>query len=130
MITTALKKIFGSRNDRELKRIGKMVQSINELEASYDALSDDDLRAKTEEFRGRITAGASLAVTKIEQGQIGGIVASINGACYIFAPALGVWLYGHHEAIGFTTLASLCAIVFVLGWRRLDRDEVLVRERR
>jgi preprotein translocase subunit SecA len=60
MITTALKKIFGSRNDRELKRIGKMVKSINELEASYDALSDDDLRAKTEEFRGRITAGASL----------------------------------------------------------------------
>jgi preprotein translocase subunit SecA len=60
MITTALKKIFGSRNDRELKRIGKMVKSINELEASYDALSDDDLRAKTEEFRGRITAGATL----------------------------------------------------------------------
>ncbi|HAU22504.1 MAG TPA: MFS transporter [Erythrobacter sp.] len=81
-------------------------------------------------YRPGFTAGASLAVTKIEQGQIGGIVASINGACYIFAPALGVWLYGHHEAIGFTTLASLCAIVFVLGWRRLDRDEVLVRERR
>jgi preprotein translocase subunit SecA len=60
MITTALKKIFGSRNDRELKRIGKMVKSINELEADYDALSDDDLRAKTEEFRGRVTAGASL----------------------------------------------------------------------
>jgi len=60
MITTALKKIFGSRNDRELKRIGKMVKSINELEASYDALSDDELRAKTEEFRGRITAGATL----------------------------------------------------------------------
>jgi len=60
MITTALKKIFGSRNDRELKRIGKMVKSINELEASYDALSDDDLRAKTGEFRGRITAGATL----------------------------------------------------------------------
>ena len=37
-----------------------MVKSINELEASYDALSDDDLRAKTEEFRGRITAGATL----------------------------------------------------------------------
>lgn len=60
MITTTLKKIFGSRNDRELKRIGKMVKSINELEASYDALSDDDLRAKTGEFRGRITAGATL----------------------------------------------------------------------
>ena len=60
MIATALKKIFGSRNDRELKRIGKMVKSINELEASFEAMSDDQLRLKTEEFRGRLTAGATL----------------------------------------------------------------------
>jgi len=60
MIATALKKIFGSRNDRELKRIGKMVKSINELETSFEALSDEELRLKTEEFRGRLTAGATL----------------------------------------------------------------------
>ncbi len=60
MIATALKKIFGSRNDRELKRIGKMVKSINELEASFEAMSDVELRLKTEEFRGRLTAGATL----------------------------------------------------------------------
>ena len=60
MITTALKKVFGSRNDRELKRIGKMVKSINELETSFEAMSDDELKLKTEEFRGRLTAGATL----------------------------------------------------------------------
>ncbi|MEK9807107.1 MAG: preprotein translocase subunit SecA [Halieaceae bacterium] len=60
MIAKALKKIFGSRNDRELKRIGKMVKSINELEAALEAMTDEELKLKTEEFRGRLTAGATL----------------------------------------------------------------------
>ncbi|WP_120716468.1 MFS transporter [Tsuneonella amylolytica] len=76
-------------------------------------------------YRPGFTAGASLAVTRAEQGQIGGIVASVNGAAYILAPAIGVWLYGHHEFIGFATIAGLCAAVFVLGWRSLAADEVL-----
>jgi len=76
-------------------------------------------------YRPGFTAGASLAVTRAEQGQIGGIVASVNGAAYIVAPALGVWLYGHHETIGFVTIGALCAAVFVHGWVRLERDEVL-----
>ena len=76
-------------------------------------------------YRPGFTAGASLAVTRREQGQIGGIVASVNGAAYIVAPAAGVWLYGHHEAIGFVTISLLCAAVFVLGWRSLQADEVL-----
>ena len=44
----------------------------------------------------------------------GGIVASLNGAAYIAAPALGVWLYGHHEVIGFATICALCAAVFAV----------------
>lgn len=76
-------------------------------------------------YRPGFTAGASLSVSRIEQGQVSGIVASVNGAAYIFAPALGVWLYGHHQAIGFATICALCAAVFGLGWLQMDRDEVL-----
>lgn len=76
-------------------------------------------------YRPGFTAGASLAVSRIEQGQVGGIVASLNGAAYIVAPALGVWLYGHHETIGFVTICTLCAAVFVYGWRKLDSDVAL-----
>ena len=76
-------------------------------------------------FRPGFTAGASLAVSRAEQGQIGGIVASLNGAAYIFAPALGVWLYNHHEAIGFSAIGALCAAVLVWGWRALQSDAML-----
>jgi predicted MFS family arabinose efflux permease len=76
-------------------------------------------------YRPGFTSGASLAVTRAEQGQIGGIVASLNGAAYIFAPALGVWLYGHHQWIGFASICALCVAVFVLGWKSLDSDEAL-----
>lgn len=76
-------------------------------------------------YRPGFTAGASLAVSRAEQGQVSGIVASLNGAAYIFAPALGVWLYGHHPVVGFTTIAGLCLAVIVLGWTALDRDDIL-----
>lgn len=77
-------------------------------------------------YRPGFTAGASLAVSRAEQGQISGIVASLNGAAYIFAPAVGVWLYGHHEAVGFTTIGALCLLVIVLGWTKLESDDVLM----
>lgn len=76
-------------------------------------------------YRPGFTAGSSLAVSRAEQGQVGGIVASLNGAAYIVAPALGVWLYGHHEVIGFATICALCAAVFVFCWRTLAVDEAL-----
>lgn len=55
-----LKKIFGSRNDRLIKAMGKTVQKINAFESEMHALNDDQLRQKTDEFRTRLTAGASL----------------------------------------------------------------------
>ena len=60
MITKALTKIFGSRNTRLLKRLGHEVARINALEPALAALGDDALRAKTAEFKTRISQGEPL----------------------------------------------------------------------
>ncbi|WP_288107330.1 preprotein translocase subunit SecA [Limnobacter sp.] len=60
MITTTLKKIFGSRNDRLLKAYRKQVLKINALEPAISALSDEQLRAKTDEFKARVQKGETL----------------------------------------------------------------------
>ena len=57
MFAPLLKKLFGSRNDREVKRMSKAVQAINALEERMVALSDEQLKAKTEEFRARRAQG-------------------------------------------------------------------------
>ncbi|MBI3475804.1 MAG: preprotein translocase subunit SecA [Acidobacteria bacterium] len=54
MINALLGKVFGTRNEREVKRMLPRVQAINELEPEIKKLSDEQLRAKTEEFRARI----------------------------------------------------------------------------
>ncbi len=54
------KKILGSKNDRELKRLNKVVKQINELEAGVEALSDADLKGQTVAFRERLEQGESL----------------------------------------------------------------------
>ncbi len=56
-----LKKVFGSRNDRLLKQFRKHVATINGFEPKFEPLSDADLRAKTDEFREHLAAGATLA---------------------------------------------------------------------
>ena len=78
-------------------------------------------------FRPGTTAGTSLAVTRAEQGQASGVVASLAGASYIYAPALGVWLYGHSDWIGFGLIVALCVIAFAHGWATLQRDSDLTR---
>jgi len=60
MISGFLTKIFGSRNERLLKTYQRNVERINSLEAQMSALSDEALRAKTDEFRGRVVAGEEL----------------------------------------------------------------------
>src|SRR2546425_2543497 len=57
MINTVLTKIIGTKNERELKAIRPVIQRINELEPSIVPLSDDDLRAKTDEFKRRLKGG-------------------------------------------------------------------------
>ena len=60
MVAKYFSKIFGTRNDREIKRMRKVVDRVNALEDQTEALSDEQLRAKTDEFKGRVAAGESL----------------------------------------------------------------------
>ena len=60
MASNILTKIFGSRNDRLLKTYRKTVDQINALETQYEQLDDDQLRSKTQEFKGRVAAGEAL----------------------------------------------------------------------
>jgi len=60
MLNKVFNKVFGSRNDRQLKKLNVVVDKINELEPTFEALSDDELRHKTDEFRERVTAGEVL----------------------------------------------------------------------
>ena len=55
-----IKKIFGSRNDRTLKQLRRQVAQINALEPQLQALSDAELRAKTDDFRERLQSGTKL----------------------------------------------------------------------
>src|SRR3970040_2844549 len=54
MIQTALRKIFGSRNDRLLRQYQRQVRATNALEPQIEKLTDAELRAKTDEFRARV----------------------------------------------------------------------------
>ncbi len=60
MIANLLTKIFGSRNDRIIKNLRKTVAQINGLEQQYEGLSDEELKAKTAEFRKRYDNGETL----------------------------------------------------------------------
>jgi len=60
MISKLLNKVFGSRNERLVKRMYGLVQTVNGLEDTIAKLSDAELRAKTDEFRQRLADGASL----------------------------------------------------------------------
>jgi preprotein translocase subunit SecA len=60
MVNKLLRKIFGSRNERLVRRMHRTVEQINALEPTISALSDDQLRAKTDEFRARLKDGAEL----------------------------------------------------------------------
>ncbi|MDR2788636.1 MAG: DEAD/DEAH box helicase, partial [Candidatus Accumulibacter sp.] len=60
MISGILKKIFGSRNDRLIKQYSAAVRKINALEQGISALSDDELRGKTAEFKARLSDGETL----------------------------------------------------------------------
>lgn len=60
MLNNLLRKVVGSKNDREVKRMHKNVPQINSLEAEFEALSDAELQGKTAELRQRLNAGESL----------------------------------------------------------------------
>ncbi len=60
MFEFILRKIFGSKNERELRRLAPLVDRINSLEPELKRLSDADLRAKTAEFKERLSRGETL----------------------------------------------------------------------
>ncbi|BDH47110.1 protein translocase subunit SecA [Salmonella enterica subsp. enterica serovar Choleraesuis] len=60
MIIKLLTKVFGSRNDRTLRRMRKVVTQINAMEPAMEKLSDEELKAKTGEFRARLEKGEAL----------------------------------------------------------------------
>jgi MFS family permease len=80
-------------------------------------------------FRPGTTAGTSLAVSRAEQGQASGVVASVAGASFIYAPALGVGLYNLNERAGFGLVIALCVLVLVYGWVTLQADSQLTTDR-
>ena len=61
MLGTFVRKIFGSKNDREVKRMLKAVAAINQQESTLESLNDEALAAKLDEFRERIKAGETLS---------------------------------------------------------------------
>ena len=60
MFNRILTGIFGSRNERLLRQMNKVVAKINAFEPALQALTDEELRAKTDEFKQRLGAGATL----------------------------------------------------------------------
>ena len=60
MLGNLLAKVFGTQNERDLKRLRPTVEQINALEASVSALTDDGLRGKTAEFKARLANGETL----------------------------------------------------------------------
>ncbi|MEQ3651789.1 MAG: preprotein translocase subunit SecA, partial [Glaciecola sp.] len=60
MFASIFKKVFGSHNDRLLKKLKKTVVVINGYEQAFEALSDNEIQAKTTEFKERLEKGESL----------------------------------------------------------------------
>ena len=60
MFQWTLKKVFGTKHEREIKRLRPMVEAINQREAAFAKLSDDQLKAKTAEFKQKLDNGATL----------------------------------------------------------------------
>jgi len=66
MIQKYFQKIFGTKNDRELKKVQPFVSAVNNLEPTIKALSDADLRGQTDKFRDRLAQGATLDDLAVE----------------------------------------------------------------
>jgi preprotein translocase SecA subunit len=74
-----IKKIVGTKNEREIKRIRPYVGKINDLEAAYERLSDADLEAKTQEFKRRIGDATTELRRDLEEAQAAAAAADSEG---------------------------------------------------
>ena len=66
MFGALARRLFGSANDRYVKSLGPIVSAVNELEPELEAMSDDELRARTQQFKDRLADGAELDDLLIE----------------------------------------------------------------
>src|SRR5262249_21457669 len=64
-----IKKIVGTKNEREIKRIRPIVEEIAGLEAELGKLSDDELKAKTEQFKEQIQSATATVRAEVEEAQ-------------------------------------------------------------
>ena len=71
MIDMLLSKVFGTKNEREVKAMRPIIASINALEPQMQQLSDAELAAKTQEFKQRLADGASLDDLLVEAFAVG-----------------------------------------------------------
>ena len=78
-------------------------------------------------YRPGFTAGTSLAVPRSEQGDVAGKVASVNGAAYIFAPAVGVWLFNIWEPATFAIIVAALLFLIIWGRKSLDDESMMPR---
>src|ERR1700740_2458009 len=60
MFSALARRLFGSANDRYVKSLGPIVSAVNELEPQLEAMSDEELRARTQRFREQLTEGTEL----------------------------------------------------------------------
>src|SRR5687768_16956637 len=60
MIGSLVKKIFGTKHERQMKKLGPLVSRINDIEKDLKPLSDEELRGRTAEFREKLSRGATL----------------------------------------------------------------------
>ncbi len=93
MISWILKKILGTRNQREINRLTPLVLRINEIERQYQSLSEDELRGKTQEFRDRITKGETLDDLLPEA------FAAVKNCCRRFTESKRVVMVRGHEIV-------------------------------
>ena len=78
MIDTLLSKVFGTKNEREVKAMRPIIAAINALEPQMQQLSDAELAAKTQEFKQRLADGATLDDLMVEAFAV---FAKQAGAC-------------------------------------------------
>lgn len=74
-------------------------------------------------FRPGFTAGASLSVSRRDQGAVAGMTASINGSAYIISPTIGVLLYNWHPMVAYGLMAGFCGWLVLWGWKALRQDQ-------
>ncbi|HEY7554492.1 MAG TPA: preprotein translocase subunit SecA [Candidatus Binatia bacterium] len=66
-----IKKVVGTKNEREIKRIRPLVEGVNALEPAYQNLTDDDLRAKTEQFKNRLQESTAALRKELAEAEAG-----------------------------------------------------------